>query len=72
MDSFLNVFNNSFKAYQLFNQCAFDIVEIKFSTEQDRTKLIQAWGFQKAKDNIMVIKGPIENVEKFEQELIKK
>lgn len=60
METFLDVFNNAFEAHQLCNQYAYDIGEIESSTEEDRTKIIQAReGFQKAKENLMLIQGPI-------------
>lgn len=60
MESFLDIFNNAFEAHQLCNQYAYDIGEIESSTEEDRTKIIQAReGFQKAKENLMLIQGPI-------------
>jgi len=40
--SFLNIFSNTFEDHQLHSQHNVDIIEIKFSTEQDRNKQIQA------------------------------
>lgn len=60
MESFLNIFNNAFKAHQLHSQHTIYIVEIESSIEQDWNKLIQAQkGFQKAKEKLMLIQGPI-------------
>lgn len=73
IESFLNIFNNAFEAHQLHSQHTIDIVEIESSIEQDRNKLTQAWEeFQKAKENLMLIQGPIEKMEKPKEELVKK
>lgn len=70
IESFLKIFNNAFEARQLHSQHTANIAEIESSIEQDRNKLIQAWeGFQKAKEKIMLIQGPID---KAEAELTKK
>lgn len=72
MEPFLNIFNNVFKAHQLCSQHAYNIIEIESSIEQGRTKLIQAQeGFPKAKENIMSIQGPMEKIEKSEEDLVK-
>lgn len=58
--SFLNIFNNAFKAHRLHSQHITDIVEIDSFIEQDRNKLVQAReGFQKAKENLMLMQGSI-------------
>lgn len=74
MESFLNIFNNAFKAHQLHSQHTIYIVEIESSIEQDWNKLIQAQkGFQKAKEKLMLIQGPIKKkTERSKAELVKK
>ncbi|KAG5099485.1 hypothetical protein JHK82_044537 [Glycine max] len=55
-----------------FDQHATNITKIESSTEHDGTKLIQAQeGFPKAKENIMSIQGPMEKIEKSEEDLVK-
>ena len=73
MESFVNVLNNDFETHQLYNPCTSHIAKIESSIKQDPTKLIQAReGFQKAMKNIMLMQGPINNIEKFEHDLILK
>lgn len=73
IESFLNTFNNAFEAHQLHSQHTVNIDEIESSTEQDWNKLIQAKErFQKAKENLILIQGPIEKIERSEIELVKK
>ena len=71
---FLNIFNNAFEAHQLHSQHTIYIVEIESSIEQAWNKLIQAQkGFQKAKEKLMLIQGPIKKkTERSKAELVKK
>ncbi|KAG4911965.1 hypothetical protein JHK86_052398 [Glycine max] len=49
-----------------------EIVDIEPSTKEDGKKLVQAReGFQKAKEKIMLIQGPIEKTEKAEAMLVR-